>query len=399
MIDFNFEKKCYGCSLCAKICPKKAIQMRKNEEGFLVPIIDKEKCINCGLCEKKCIYLNSKEKNEITNEDKFYFAYRKETDKYKTYNSSGIFTFLAKKFIENEDEVCGCIWNDNLEAIHKLSNDEECVKKMSYSKYVQSDIQNIYEEIRIKLKTKKVLFSGTPCQVAAINNYLNKNELKNLYTIAIVCHGTPSPLVWESYKKDLEKKFNSKMVDANFRYKGKYGWISPYTKYTFENGKELIRLSFTDDDYVITFGEDVLHRNSCYNCKYKGSNSNADIVIGDYWGCSNNVLKQSSNKGVNSIICHTSKGKELLTMLKEDFIVGDTTFDNITRENKPMKQPVIYNIKREKFFTNFKKNNSIGVLYESRKNKKYKIKSFLYRLYIFELIKRVKYFIKHNRGE
>jgi len=395
MINFEFDRKCYGCSACANVCPQKAIEMVHNDEGFLVPKVNKKKCIDCGLCNKVCIYLNQKDHNEVKKNDIILSAYRKNPQYYKNYTSSGIFHEAAKIFIENQGIVCGCVWNSKMEAEHILATNMEVVAKMSYSKYVQSNLNDCFEKIEQELKNgKKILFSGTPCQVGAIKRYL-KNEYSNFYAIAIVCHGVPSPKIWEKYKEELEKKYSSKMVDANFRYKGKYGWITPFTKYTFENKKESINLSFTEDKYVIAFGADILHRNTCYDCRYKGTNSNADIVIGDYWGCSTKLLKKSKNKGINSVIVHTEKGKELMEKIENLFEFNNEKLESISLENKPIIQPVKYNNIREDFYEEYIKNGDIKRLDTMFNRKKYKIKRILYKFYIFELLKRFKYYIKH----
>lgn len=395
MVNFDFNSKCYGCSACYNVCPKNAISMVRNEEGFLVPHIDKDKCNNCGACDKKCPYLNEKNTNEVSKQDKIKCSYRKNTDNYKSYTSSGLFSAIAIKIINDGGYVCGCIWDENMRAKHTITNDINTVRKMAGSKYVQSDITDVYKEIKERLKEKrKVLFCGTPCQIFAIKNFFNNDE--NLYTIGIVCHGTPSPAVWEKYKESLEKKENAKMIDANFRYKGKFGWITPFTKYDFDNGKSIINLSFTDDPYVIAFGEDILHRNTCYTCQFKGTNSNADLIVGDFWGCKNNILKASKNKGVSSIICHTEKGNELLNLIAEDFVFDDISLEEMVKENPSVINHVKYNKLRNEFYECFKNDKSIEKLSVGMNNKNYKIKHFLYKISIFEYLKRLKYYITHK---
>lgn len=396
MINFDFDKLCYGCSACGAVCPVGAIKMVTNNEGFKVPVVDTEKCVNCGLCEKKCPYLNEKKENKVEEKDIIKAAYRKDKKEYKSYTSSGIFNAIASDFISNGGYVCGCIWNENMEANHIVTNKIEDLKEICYSKYVQSNIKDVYKEIKDLLKNRnKVLVCGTPCQIFAIKKVMEGLE-ENLYTIAIVCHGTPSPEVWKKYKEKLEREQNSKMINANFRYKGRYGWISPFTKYDFENGKSVKKLSFTDDEYVIAFGRDALHRNSCYRCKFKGSNSNADIVTGDFWGCPNKILKKSENKGVSALIVHSKKGKNMLESVKDLFEFENINIKMMSRENNPVLNPVKYNPERELFYKEFRENQCIQKLDNIKKSKKNRIKSVLYRIYIFEILKRIVYYIKHR---
>lgn len=397
MIDFDFDKFCYGCAACSQVCPVGAIEMVKNNEGFKVPVVNKNKCIKCGLCEKKCPYLNEKEENKIDKGDIIKAVYRKEKKEYRSYTSSGIFNAIALSFIKSGGYVCGCIWNENMEAIHIVTNDINEIKKMCYSKYVQSDIKNVYAEIEDLLKNnKKVLICGTPCQIFAIKRFMEKYST-NLYTISIVCHGTPSPEVWKKYKEKLEKEQGSKMINANFRYKGKYGWITPFSKYDFLNGKSIQKLSFADDEYIIAFGRDALHRNSCYRCKFKGSNSNADLITGDFWGCSNDLLKLSKNKGISAVIIHSEKGKKMLEDVKDIFESKDINIDMMTKENGPVLYPVKYNKSRDKFYLNFKEQQNIDGLSKIKTSKKNNIKTILYKLHLFELLKRITYYFKHRK--
>ncbi|MCI5656056.1 MAG: Coenzyme F420 hydrogenase/dehydrogenase, beta subunit C-terminal domain [Ruminococcus sp.] len=395
MIDFNFDKQCYGCRACENICVRKAITMKYNSEGFLIPVVDKDKCIECKLCEKICPKLTAVDIPKKCDSDKIVSAYRKDSSRYREYTSSGIFNELAKRTIANGGKVCGCIWNENMQAEHILTDNIEDVKKMSYSKYVQSDMKECYREIEQTLKDGyHVLFSGTPCQVAAMKKYLRK-DYSGLFTIAIVCHGVPSPKVWEAYKTKLENEQNAKMVNANFRYKGKYGWITPFSYYEFDDGKKLEKLSFTEDPYVIAFGADILHRNTCYNCNYKGSLNEADLIIGDFWGCSSKLLSASKNKGISSVIIHTQKGQEMIDSLSDVFVLDTSTSDFIKAENKPIYAPVKYNPVREKFYNDFKQDGSLKFIYTMFNRKKYKVKRVLYKFSIFELLKRMKYKIKH----
>ena len=395
MINFDFDKLCYGCKACESICTHGAISFESNLEGFLAPKIDESRCVSCGLCEKVCPYLNENANNQINDEDKIYALFRRDSCEYKEYTSSGIFHYLARTIIMSNGYVCGCVWDKNMKAVHIVSNNLDDVKRMSYSKYVQSDISDCFLKIKEKLNNgKKVLFCGTPCQAAALRMFLMR-DFENLYVLAIVCHGVPSPGVWNEYKNLLQEQVKSEMINANFRYKGKYGWITPYTKYEFKSGKVLEKLSFTEDPYVIAFGADILHRNSCYRCKYKGSNNNADLVIGDFWGCPTKLLKASKNRGISAVIVHTQKGNELIDEFQKQFYVEKSTIDNITSENRPIMNPVKYNPYRETFYDDFSQSHSVMLLYTMMNRKKYRVKRILYKFSVFEMIKRFKYLIKH----
>ena len=395
MIDFNFDKQCYGCRACENVCSVNAISIHQNAEGFLVPKVDEKLCVNCKKCEKVCPKLTAHAQDTTENQDIYVSAYRKEGSNYKGYTSSGIFHEIAKRTISSGGKVCGCVWNEHMEAEHILTDNMNDVSRMSYSKYVQSNMMHCYKEIETALKTNiAVLFCGTPCQVAALKKYLRK-EYSNLFSIAIVCHGVPSPKVWRTYKETLESENGAKMISANFRYKGKYGWITPFTYYEFDNGKNIKKLSFTEDPYVIAFGADILHRNTCYTCQYKGSFSGADLITGDFWGCSSKLLSASKNKGISAVIIHTEKGQKLINSLTDVFVIEQTTRRSIISENKPVFLPVKYNPVREQFYKSFVSSDSLEYMFAMFNRRKYRIKRVLYRFSVFELLKKIKYHIQH----
>lgn len=395
MINFNFDKQCYGCRACENICPAKAITMQFNAEGFSVPVVNAERCIDCKLCEKICPHLTERDREMQVAEDNVAAVYRKNQSRYREYTSSGICNAIAKQVLACGGMVCGCVWNEKMEAEHILTDNPNDIARMSYSKYVQSDMKSCYTQMEQALKQGvQVLFCGTPCQVAAVKRYMRR-EYSNLFTIAIVCHGVPSPKVWKAYKERLEAEKKAKMINANFRYKGKYGWITPFTCYTFDNGEQMKKLSFTEDPYVIAFGADILHRNTCYTCGYKGSRSEADIVAGDFWGCSSRLLSASKNKGISAVIVHTEKGREMLASLENVFVVQASTSAQMSAENKPAFVPVKYNPAREQFYRVFRETGSVEPMFAMFNRRKYKIKRVLYKLSVFEWLKRAKYKIQH----
>lgn len=309
MINFNFKKNCYGCELCKNICPKNAIEMKENDDGFLNPIIDTAKCINCGLCEKKCLFLNEKKSRNISRSAESFAAQINDKKSLKNSSSGGFFYELAKKIIKNGGYVAGCIWNQDMLPIHVLSNELNDIKKMQGSKYVQSDLSNVFYEIKKIVNKNQVLFVGTPCQVEAIKSFIN-NE--NLVTVSLICEGVPSRKVWKTYKESLETKQKSKLVKVNFRDKNNCGWKMPDSVYIFENSKKCKMLSFNLDYYVSSFIEGLLMNEKCYSCKFKGENNPGDIIIGDFWKVPDTVFGDNTKSGVSAVIAKTKKGKNIL---------------------------------------------------------------------------------------
>jgi len=310
------KDKCSGCGLCSEVCPKKCIAMNENHEGFLYPEIDKSKCIECQACVKKCPILSGESLFGDSMDSKYYAVIAHDKDLLKQSSSGGVFGILAKHLLDLGGSVCGCVYNENLEAVHVVTEDEDCVKRMYGSKYVQSNILNCYEPVKKSLQAgKKVLFTGTACQIAAIKSYLGR-EYSNLYTVDILCHGVPSPGLFRKFVKHLEKKANNKVVDIKFRDKSKNGWGSEHrTSVTYDNGKK--KWPFMPA-YFSAFFYGLSLRESCYKCKFAGVNRVSDMTIGDYWGSWKKYGKRF-NEGISVVSVNTEKGFELFTTVRSDF--------------------------------------------------------------------------------
>lgn len=341
MINFDFKKHCYGCELCKNICPKNAIEMQENDNGFLNPVINMKKCIHCGLCEKKCLYLNERTvDNKIDKNNESFAIQIKDKGNLKKSSSGGFFYEIATNFIKNGGYVSGCVWDDNMLPKHIVSNQLEDIKKMQGSKYVQSDLSNVFKEIQKIIDKNQVMFVGTPCQVKAIKSFIN-NE--NLFTISLICEGVPSRKVWKKYKESLEKSQKSELVKVNFRNKENCGWKMPDSVYIFENEKKIKNLSFNLDYYVSSFIEGLIMNERCYNCRFKGNSNPGDVIIGDFWKVPDYIFGSKTKNGVSAIIIKTEKGKNLFKYLQnveikkvdiELIIEGNPNLENSIKKPK-----------------------------------------------------------------
>ena len=196
MINIVSEQDCCGCSACAERCPKSCISMLEDQEGFLYPVVDKEKCVNCHLCEQVCPVLD---KTEAYSDSFAYAAKNRNEDERLNSSSGGLFIVLAKYFLVHGGIVFGAVFDSNFEVYHTYSSDLDGVKPMMRSKYVQSNIRSSYIDCENFLKQgKKVLFTGTPCQIDGLRHFLKK-EYDNLLMVDVICHGVPSPGVWRRY--------------------------------------------------------------------------------------------------------------------------------------------------------------------------------------------------------
>lgn len=360
------KNKCSGCGLCEIICPKQAIKLKKNNEGFLYPTIDKTKCINCNLCKRKCPsinYINENDKND------FYMAWSKNKKIVRSSSSGGIFTEIASTILEDNGIVVGCeIKNNELEHIVIKKTNE--LDKIKGSKYIQSDIRKVLPIIKESLSNKiKVLFCGCPCQVAAVNNYVSKEEKKYLYTIDIICHGVAPTPFFKKHIGELEKKYNSKLVKYIFRNNSKE-WRKYVVEYNFESNKKIQKLAI-EDPYMACYLKCAIYRESCYNCKYSKIPRIGDITLGDYSGVDvKTVPKHAIKDGISAIIINSEKGLELFKIINKNLIYKRQDINDLIKTNKNLISPCERPKSRDKIF---KDNLPISEL--QKKYCKYKLTS------------------------
>lgn len=348
MEEIVSKNKCTGCTACATICPKKAITLVEDNEGFKHPIIDKEKCINCGLCKKTCPVLNTKE-NKAINE--CYVAYNKDDKEKEKASSGAIFSLVANYILDNNGIVIGAAFDNDNKLNHIAVTKKEELDILKGSKYLQSNLNNIFSFVKENIKDKKILFVGTPCQVAGLKAVV-KND--NLLCLDIVCHGVPSPKLFEKYIKELEEENNDKLINYNFRDKST-GWDTYSNTAKFKNSQktELAK----DNNYMKLFLSDIALRESCYNCNFKIGNKYSDITLGDFWGIKNYYPEMYNKKGVSAIIINTEKGQEIFNELKNNLEYKECKLEKIISGNPSLKESGKYPQKREEFFKELDKKN------------------------------------------
>lgn len=345
MIEIKSKEDCCGCYACYNICPKQCITMKTDNEGFWYPNIDKNECINCNLCEKVCPIIN-KPKNSLY-EEKSYAVFNKNEKIRLESSSGGIFSLLAEYVINNHGSVYGSIFDENFNVKHIKINKLQDIQLLRGSKYVQSKINDIFKLIKSDLKSDKlVLFTGTPCQVAGLQSFLQK-EYDNLILMDIVCHGVPSPLVWQQYINELKQNYKQDIKNVYFRDKST-GWKTYSIKFLFDKG-EYKNVGFKDI-YMKGFLNDIYLRPSCYNCNFKGIERISDITVADFWGIENILPKMDDNKGTSLIVVHSEKGKQLFDKLSEKMILNEVNLNEAIKYNPSMIKSVKYNEKRDEFF-------------------------------------------------
>ena len=360
---YSIKKACCGCGACAQKCPKKAITMTEDKNGFLYPKIDKEKCINCGLCLRVC---PSKKNNDISiNKIKAYAAKNKNTTDLKKSSSGGIFSAIAKYILNQNGVVYGAAYSNDLSVKHIRIEKESELFKLQGSKYVQSNTTEIYEKVKKDLEQQKeVLFSGTPCQIKGLTNYLIK-KYDNLTTCDLVCHGVPSQKLFKKYINYLEKKHKKRIISYDFRNKEKKGW-GLTSKIVFEDKSEkYINSDF--DRYYSNFLNCNTYRESCYNCKFANLNRPSDITLADYWGVLSIHNDFYNKNGVSLILVNTTKGEKIMNDISQNVEIIETDINYAITKNKNLIMPSKKPTARKKIYDDIDKKDYI------KKNLKTKI--------------------------
>lgn len=351
MLDFDLRDFCYGCGACVNACPRTAIRLVQAEDGSYIPEIDGGKCIRCGKCDRVCIYLNSSKYHTQIAQEGCYAAYQLDTGKREKSASGGMFLPLAMEVLKRGGYVCGCVWSEDMTAVHIVSNQLADVERMCNSKYVQSDIGHCFTEIQGLLKAgKPVLFCGTPCQCAACEAVAGNPD--NLIKVSLICEGTPTPKVWQKYREAKEKAYGSKITEVNFRCKEPVGWSLPYYTVITDFGISYHEISYHENSFVLGMIQGLTYRNSCYRCAYKGNNGCADIVIGDLWKAEDKLLVKSSNKGISALILNTQKGREWFERVSDTLYWEEYPIEKVCKNNPPLISPAKRNANRDRFFEN-----------------------------------------------
>lgn len=349
-ITITDKENCTGCGACQNVCPRDAISMLPDEEGFPYPDIS-DQCIDCGKCVQVCppknilpIYGKSLEEATV------FASWSNDTNRRIKSTSGGLFSELAISVYDQGGVVIGAVYDERFMVHHIASEKAVDLNRLRQSKYAQSDIRFVFREIKhFLMQDCQVLFCGTPCQAAGLRAFLGEMPEK-LLLCDFICRGINSPKAYASYLKMLEEKYCAKITNVQFKNKDK-GWNQFHTKITFENGAVHHQDRYTDPFMQAYLKYNLIIRPCCHVCKFKGEHRNVDLSLGDFWGVGNYMPALDENKGTSVVLANTEKGKRAFEMLKDQVTARIMTVDQVYAGNSCLKQSAPAGLNRNRFLS------------------------------------------------
>ena len=349
------KEQCCGCELCKNICHKGAIYIQEDEFGIKTPIINQELCINCKLCKKVCPQLNDVKRNKVL---KCYASYRKNVIKKMDSASGGVASAIYEYFLNSKKNsvVFGVEFDKKFNAVFTNTTDISYLENYKGSKYVQADINNLYKDIKSLLKKdKNVLLIGTPCQIAAINKFLEIKKIsnKNLITIDLICHGVSPHKYLDEDLNYLKNKYKwDEIKKLSFRSNRKYRNFHLCIEATKNKHKKQYNKLAYEDPYFCGFLKGITLRENCYNCKYANVNRVSDITIGDFIGLgTSNKFQKFDGNPINAsiIISNTKKGDNLISKLDKELFIVERSLEEALLKGTSLKKAYPKHKLRKKF--------------------------------------------------
>lgn len=380
------KEKCYGCEACVQICPKDALSMKEDEEGFRYPLLDKNLCVGCNLCHKVCPHENMP-KRYVSDKYVFGGYIKDEQIKFES-TSGGAFSAIVDTFCDENYVIFGAE-SKGLLVWHSYIIDKKDLVKFRKSKYSQSEMGESYQQVKEFLNSgKKVLFSGTPCQIAGLRAFLKNTDQDNLLTVEVICEGVPSPLYVRKYEQSLKKKFGVLIESIDYRYKGhslfgNYKWdfqiMNVLTKkmrgkkckfgiirniiMTNDNKKKVIEKDRWFNPFWTIWLKHLMSRPSCYKCSFATIERVADISLGDLWGVHLYCPElYGKNGGASLVVANTSKGKKILQASEEKMYGHELRFEEALKYQSPMRKHIDINPDRKQFMQDLKSSMTYGEL-------------------------------------
>lgn len=346
---------CCGCSACEQICPRQAITMSDNKDGFIYPILDPSLCVECSLCESVCPMINSEFAKSKEGEVEAYAAISKDSKTRSESSSGGVFSLISSYILDLNGVIYGAAFDEDMQLYHIGIERKDELCKLRGSKYFQSNNKSVYSEIKKHLKSGRwVYYTGTGCQVAGLKSFLRK-PYATLVTSDLICHGTPSHKIFDFFKAEIEKKYKGKIVSYQFRDKSVNGWScsSSSSSIKINDKTKYIGIDSLMTSYFNLFITGAMNRESCYHCPFTTVERTGDITLADYWGVKKYHNIKDRYKGVSAILVNTPLGKEIINNLKEQLLLISTDIDWIADENTNLKEKTERTASRTGFYERF----------------------------------------------
>lgn len=401
MINIKEKVKCCGCTACYNICPKQAIKMEADEEGFLYPKVNKEKCIECGLCNKVCpIEIKQKTIEKVQGA---FVMRSKDYEVLMNSTSGGFITPLIDYVLSKDGIICAASYDDNFKVVHTIikEKDEAAIKKIRGSKYVQSYLGDVFSKIKDYLNKKQlVCFVGTTCQVNGLKAYLQK-DYEQLITVDLVCHGSPSPKLWEKYLNYQKEKYHSDIKEIIFRNKT-YGYHSGTMKICFSNGKTYFGSARVD--YMLkSFFKEIASRPICFHCPFKTLERCSDFTIYDCWHAADLVSDlKDDDRGYTNVMVQSNKGMCILEKIKDAYEIYPVDNNKaIKLDGSMVLKSAVPHVRRKEYYkdleinelkTHIKKYIPVTIKDQIIEN----MKIYIYRCGLYEKAMKIKNMSKHN---
>ena len=393
-LDSGMKKECCGCTSCKHICPVDAIEMKSDNEGFLYPHIIESKCIHCNLCRKVCPFSVKRSSNQQTDKYPKVFAFKNKDKNVRVDSASGGASSAISQYILSKDGVIyGAAFDSEYRVKHIRAMDSNDAQKIRKSKYVQSDLDDVFLLVKKDLSENRyVLFTGTPCQTSGLYNYLSKSKVNtdNLILCDIVCHGVPSPLIWMNYIKSFSKK-NGNIKEINFRAKSNDSGWCPFILKINSDKREYSEVSSKNAYYRLFFDHFII-RPSCHDCKFTNLCRPSDITTADFWGIENSEPSFHDEVGVSLVLLNSEKGEKLFNSIKDRHMYLESSRDNCLQPN--LIRPTAENPLRSKFWEDYERK---GFQYALKKygelpfksKVKEQCKDVLKTLHLFDFAKKI----------
>lgn len=305
------KERCAGCTACASVCPVGAIQMQPDAQGFSYPHIDADKCITCHRCEKACYYVSGLPASTHSHVQECYAAWRAQYAARRVSQSGGIGAALAEHILARGGIVYGAAFDEQFVVRHQRYTDIETAAALRGAKYVQSDLEGIFQQVKTDIRGGgDILFFGTPCQIAGLKKFLAK-EYENLWLVDLICHGVPSPRIWQEYLTWLTQQHRGETLEVVRIRDPQFGWHSNQANFCFR-GKW-----FASNDYNNLYGCGIMLRSTCYACPFTNLTRMGDLTIGDCWGIEQVDPALDQAAGVSIVLANSTRGKALFDALPD----------------------------------------------------------------------------------